>query len=149
MLLGASRAASRISLAINAATVGIPTADTAVKSSTAHAWRRSSSALGAIRRFDRQTLSGDEVAWRTLVCRRISSAAMAETLRLSSHDEALLVQQRAFRAPDFHVPVRPGVHGLPAVSAITLRRGGTNRQVHGLPQGVSAIPPVHNHGITR
>src|SRR5206468_727474 len=66
-----------------------------------------------------------------------------------SHDEALLVQQGAFRAPDFYVPVRPAVHGLPAVSPITLRRVGPNRQLHGLPQGVSAIPAMHDDGIIR
>jgi len=37
--------------------------------------------------------------------------------RISSHDEMPLVQQRGFRAPDFHMPVRPAVHGLQAVEA--------------------------------
>ncbi len=68
---------------------------------------------------------------------------------LSLHDEALLVQKRAFRAPDFHVPIRAVIHGLPAVRAITLRRAGPNRQRHGLPQNVSAIPAMHDDGITR
>src|SRR6185436_960229 len=77
------------------------------------------------------------------------SASRAVAPRALSDCEALLVQQLAVHAADFHSPVPDTVNRLPAVGAITLCRVGMNWQLHGLLQCVSAIPAMHDCGIAR
>src|SRR5262252_9333563 len=66
----------------------------------------------------------------------------------SSHREALLMQQLAVGAPDFHAPVAT-VHRLTAIGAIALGFVRRDPQLRGLSQRVSSIPAMDDDPIVR
>jgi hypothetical protein len=71
-----------------------------------------------------------------------------ETASFSSHREALLGQQVAVSARDFHSPVA-GLDGLPAVGTKPISRVGANREPHGLPPRASVIPAMQHCASAR